>query len=111
MVEIAVFLQKNKFSGFEVKGHSGYAEHGEDIVCSAISAITQTAVIGLQNYLGKISLNIKDGFLKCCFCIDKLSEVNMKESQIIIETMILGLKSIEESYGNYINIVIKEVND
>jgi uncharacterized protein YsxB (DUF464 family) len=30
-------------------GHANYAPHGQDIVCASISAILQTAVLGLQN--------------------------------------------------------------
>jgi uncharacterized protein YsxB (DUF464 family) len=30
------------------KGHANYAEHGKDIVCSAVSAIMQTTIMGLQ---------------------------------------------------------------
>lgn len=33
----------------DVKGHSGYAPHGQDIVCAAVSAILQTAVLGLES--------------------------------------------------------------
>jgi uncharacterized protein YsxB (DUF464 family) len=32
----------------EAAGHANYAEHGKDIVCAAVSAIMQTALLGLQ---------------------------------------------------------------
>lgn len=31
-----------------VKGHANYAPYGKDIVCSGISAILQTAILGLK---------------------------------------------------------------
>jgi uncharacterized protein YsxB (DUF464 family) len=31
-----------------MKGHAGYAEYGQDIVCASVSAIIQTALLGLQ---------------------------------------------------------------
>lgn len=31
----------------EISGHAGYAEHGNDIVCAAVSTIFQVAVLGL----------------------------------------------------------------
>ena len=43
MTEITVFLKGGKPIGFDAHGHTGYAECGEDIVCAAVSAITQTA--------------------------------------------------------------------
>lgn len=32
----------------EIRGHANYDQHGRDIVCSAVSAISQTAILGLQ---------------------------------------------------------------
>ena len=37
--------------GYRANGHSGYAEAGADIVCAAISALTQTTLNGLKNVL------------------------------------------------------------
>lgn len=31
-----------------IKGHANYAEHGQDIVCAGVSAIIQTAILGLE---------------------------------------------------------------
>ena len=39
-------------SGFRAEGHSGYAAYGEDILCAAISALTQTTLLGLLNVIG-----------------------------------------------------------
>lgn len=35
-------------SSIKIKGHAEYAEHGKDIVCAAVSAILQTAQLGLS---------------------------------------------------------------
>ena len=52
--------------GFEVSGHSGYSERGKDIVCAAVSAIVQTAVIGLTEVLGiKVDYRQKAGEARC----------------------------------------------
>ena len=37
--------------GFIIKGHAGFADHGEDIVCAGASAIAQSALLGLQDLL------------------------------------------------------------
>ena len=51
MTEITVFLKGGKPIGFDAHGHTGYAECGEDIVCAAVSAITQTAAMGVSEPL------------------------------------------------------------
>lgn len=38
----AVFT--HDFSGFSLSGHAGYADAGEDIVCAAVSAMTNLTV-------------------------------------------------------------------
>lgn len=47
----------------DVKGHAGYAPHGQDIVCAAVSAILQTAVLGIESiaetYPGHVEVNIE----------------------------------------------------
>jgi uncharacterized protein YsxB (DUF464 family) len=47
----------------DVKGHAGYAPHGQDIVCAAVSAILQTAVLGLESvartYPDNVRVNIQ----------------------------------------------------
>ncbi len=38
----AVFYRRNgRLIGFDIKGHSGYAESGSDIVCAAVSTLTE----------------------------------------------------------------------
>ena len=49
MTEITVFLKDGKPIGFDAHGHTGYAECGEDIVCAAVSAITQTAAMAVTD--------------------------------------------------------------
>lgn len=39
--------KKSGLVSIKVEGHANYDEHGKDIVCSAVSAITQTALLGL----------------------------------------------------------------
>lgn len=31
-----------------INGHANYAEHGQDIVCAGVSAIIQSAILGLE---------------------------------------------------------------
>ena len=44
MTKITFFKRDGVYYGFKETGHSGYADAGEDIVCSAISAMTMLIV-------------------------------------------------------------------
>ena len=40
--------RQGRLCGFIVEGHADYAEEGSDIVCAAVSALTQTALLGIM---------------------------------------------------------------
>ena len=49
---------RERLSSFLAEGHAGWAESGEDIVCAAVSAILQTAELGLTTY-AKLALSVE----------------------------------------------------
>ena len=44
MTKITFFKRGGIYYGFQESGHSGYADAGQDIVCSAISAMTMLVI-------------------------------------------------------------------
>ena len=56
------FLKKNGFYyGFRESGHAGYAESGEDIVCSAVSAMTMLIINTVEiAYASDVDYTIDD---------------------------------------------------
>lgn len=100
---------KGTITGFKVTGHSGYNAYGKDIVCSAVSALAQTALLGLVKVAeAEVDYQIDEG---CLVCSLKNAESDRKciMSEAILETMYEGLKNIRESYEKYIDIVEEEV--
>ncbi|MFZ5352938.1 MAG: ribosomal-processing cysteine protease Prp [Bacillota bacterium] len=108
MTTVEFYLKEKNIIGFKVSGHTGFAKRGEDIVCSAVSALTQTALIGLEKVAGaKVEYSIKDGFLQCRI-IDTRTELGAIKCSAILETLYEGLKNIEATYENYIRLSDKE---
>ena len=109
MTRIQIFRSGGKITGFETNGHSGYAEEGSDIVCSAVSALTQTAVMGLLDVAElPVKYSIEDGRLSCT--IPKgVGDAGRMKADMILETMLLGLRSMKENYGEYLKITEREV--
>lgn len=109
---IVIMISRNDSDGIkavEVSGHSGYDEAGKDIVCSAVSAVVQTAYLGLNEVAGIEVMNkIEDGYLFMCVP-DELNSKQKRDAFIILNTMLMGLKSIEQGYGRYVSIVDEEV--
>lgn len=108
MTNILFQKRDDKFIAFKIEGHSGYADKGEDIVCAAISALSQSVVIGLEEVLYiKSDYGIKDGFLHMSLKDNSIQDI--EKSQVLLKTFFKSLKSISISYVKYITIQIEEV--
>jgi uncharacterized protein len=104
-----IFKKKNNLIvAFKIKGHTGYDEAGRDIVCSAISTLSCSIGDGIIEIL-KVTpeYSVEDGFLS--LSLEKVSGDDVKKSQVLLETLLLGLKNIETMYGKYIKVKIEEV--
>jgi len=96
VINIQVYRNSaGEISGFAVKGHADAAPHGMDIVCAGVAALTQTAVLGLEQHLKrKFTLDIASGKL-----VLDLKEPPDALTEAVLETMLLGLREIRENYS------------
>lgn len=89
--------------GFTAKGHASSEEAGKNIYCAAVSAITQTAVIGLEEVARvNVDYNMSDGFLSAH--IDDVA-AKQERCKTIFETMLHGLASFDEANPRRIQII------
>jgi uncharacterized protein YsxB (DUF464 family) len=104
-----IFKRKNsKLVSFDICGHAGYDTYGNDIVCSGVSAISTTIVNGIIEVLNiEVSYEIKDGFLS--LNLIELSDQDIDKCSVLMETMLLGFRSMMINYSEYINVTIEEV--
>ncbi|PKM87952.1 MAG: ribosomal-processing cysteine protease Prp [Firmicutes bacterium HGW-Firmicutes-12] len=99
-----------EYKGYVVEGHAEMGEPGYDLVCAAVSVLTQTALLGLDTYLtNKPKWRIDDhGYLEC-WLPNNLSNDERRAAEIVIHTMELGLNSIEKEYQKYLKVMKREV--
>ena len=109
MTMITVFRKGGRLVGFDAVGHADYADAGEDIVCSAVSAVTQTALLGITEVLRlSAAVEVEDGFLSCM--LEKgIGDATWQKAELIFETMAVGLRSIADTYSDYLKIIEREV--
>lgn len=110
MINVTIFKDSSdEYRGFSLVGHAGYSESGSDIVCAAVSMLSTNAVNSIENLTDdEITYNVDEdtGLLSMSFCDKEISS----ESKLLVDSLILGLESIRESYGDtYIRISYKEV--
>lgn len=104
MTTVVFYKTQKGLLGFEAYDHAGYGYEGSDIVCAAISALTQTAVVGLEEVVGiPCQWEIEDGSLTC-FLPRDLSQDQWVQSQVVLQTLYKGLTTIRKDYGEYLSI-------
>ena len=100
MIKIKINKTNNRYSSLEVSGHSNYDEHGKDIVCAGVSAVVVGGLNALTNEnKKKVSCKVNDGYVN----VDVL-DLNDDKLQIIMDVIVIQLKSIEESYKKFVKI-------
>ena len=108
LVTAKIVKDSSGYVSFTSKGHAGYRKKGKDIVCAAISVLTintANSIMGLTD--SKIDVKYDDGFISWKFegpCDEKAS--------LLMDAMVMGLKSIEEDYDDkYLTVLIEEAED
>ena len=96
--------------GYRANGHSGYAESGADIVCAAISALTQTTLNGLKNVLKAPVMfdQDDDGAFIEAILTPEASEDQIWQAQLLLVTLLEGLQAIQREYPRNLRIIFKE---
>ena len=85
---------------FELSGHSGFAEEGTDIVCSAISSAVYMAANTIIEIM-KLSPEtvVRDGYLKVQMNLD-----DARKSKVITDGLYLHLSELQSQYPNNLKL-------
>lgn len=89
MIAVKVSLE-----GVSVTGHAGYSESGNDIVCAAVSALTQGLYHSLQALTSdRISYRFSDGNFTIGYA--NLSEAG----KLLVDSFFIAVSDISRTYG------------
>ena len=96
-------IKKNidgNYRGFSFEGHADYAKANEkDMVCASISVLVINTINSILEFTEdsdsiKVDMNANRGIIRCEF-----DRSLSKESVLLVDSMILGLQSIQKEYG------------
>ena len=110
MTTITVYTrQGGAIAGFEASGHAGAARiRGYDLVCCAVSALTQTGVNALIAVAGVTpAVRVDEGYLRCILP-QGLEAAQADHADVVLRTVIQGLTDIQNIYPKFIRIQQKE---
>ena len=96
--------------GYQAQGHTDYAEAGADIVCAAISALTQATLNGLKSVLkAPVMFDQADkrAFLEARLTAEA-TEAQIQQAQLLLVTLQEALQAIQRSYPQNVRIFFEE---
>ncbi|WP_062198891.1 ribosomal-processing cysteine protease Prp [Massilibacterium senegalense] len=107
MVIIRINRKNHTFvQSFAMSGHAESGPYGQDLVCAAVSAVSIGTINAIHTLTGvNLVTDIEEdgGFIRCDVP-NNLSKETFDNVQLLLEGMIVSLKSIEEEYGKFIQI-------
>ena len=98
MIKAVYEVKDNRYLSLEVSGHAEYDESGKDLICASVSSI----VFGFMNALDALNEDVQIKQLTNKITIKVHSDSNI--IQDYLELDMTQLKTIEESYGDFIKV-------
>lgn len=103
MIQVKVTKVGKFITELEVSGHAYSGEPGFDLVCAGVSSITTGALNGFYELDNQCELIMTDDpFIKI-----KCEEVN-KDNQLLLNFLLIQLKTVEEVHSEHLQITVKE---
>ena len=108
MTTVTFHSEGSRLVSFEVKGHSGYAPEGEDIVCAAVTSAVRLIECAVNDVLGLgASVKVKEHDASITLRIPGgLSETGESTCQTLLTALMVHFASLHEEYPE--NILVLE---
>jgi uncharacterized protein len=93
MIKIVVYEHNDHFVSLEMKGHANAAPKGEDLVCSAVSAIILGGLNSLTDGGDHYETSVEEGHVSL-----KALKPLADHDEIALKTIVTQLESVAVSY-------------
>lgn len=104
MIRIDIERKQQMISKITISGHANADVKGKDLVCAGVSCIAIGALNALNELYPNCDLRMEEGFIQITNHL--LSEHDV---QVMLEMLRVQLKTMQESYKNYIQVTDQEV--
>ena len=98
MIKVIYEAEDNRYLYMQVAGHAQADEYGKDLICASVSSI----VFGYMNAIDALNEDVEIEQLTNEITISNHS--NSDKVQDYFELVMMQLKTIEESYGDFIKV-------
>ena len=108
MTKITVYKNKTgDITGFRCEDHAGFARAGRDIVCAAISALVFNTINSIEQLTEDDFSGTQDE--KNAVITFSLEPGYGRESQLLLNSFVLGITNIRNENKKYISITFEVV--
>ncbi|PKK40258.1 hypothetical protein ABB02_00469 [Clostridiaceae bacterium JG1575] len=109
MITVRISGTPGRLSGMIFEGHADFAQYGEDIICSAVTAQLMMAYNGLSQIAKApmASAQLESGWF--LFRLLPMSPEKQAKAQLIMQTLKMGLENIQTLYEDHINVITNEM--
>ena len=107
MTTIAFHLEGSRIVGFDVKGHSGYADEGSDIVCAAVTSAVRLCECTIYDVLGleaSVKVRQKDASISLKLP-GSLGQTNESTCQALLTALMVYCSELHEEYPENISVL------
>jgi uncharacterized protein YsxB (DUF464 family) len=105
MTTVSFFMEGERIVGFQVKGHSGYAEVGSDIVCAAVTSAVRLTECAVNDVLGlEASVKVKGDTITLKLP-GSLGATNESTCQALLTALMVYFAELREEYPENISVV------
>ena len=109
MITVSFHTEGSRITGFTVKGHSGLAPAGEDILCAAVTSAVRLTECAVNEVLGlgaAVKVKEKDASISLKLP-GGLGQTNESTCQTLLAALMVYLTELHEEYPD--NIIVMEV--
>ena len=107
MTTVTFYSEGSRVTGFEVKGHSGYAPEGEDIVCAAVTSAIRLVECTVNDVMGLCaSVKVREKDAKISFRLPGgLSAPAESTCQNLLTGLMVYLTQLHDEYPENIEVM------
>ena len=104
MTTVSFHMEGSRIVGFTVKGHSGYAEAGSDIVCAAVTSAVRLVECAVNDVLGlEASVKVKERDASISLRLPGgLGQTAESTCQTLLTALMVHMTSLHEEYPDYV---------
>ena len=107
MTTVTFPIEGSRIEGFEVQGHSGFADEGNDIVCAAITSAVRLCECAINDVLGleaSVKVRQKDASISLKLP-GGLGQTNESTCQALLTALMVHFVQLAEEYPDYITVL------